>query len=92
MSARAVPYEVPAIKRNNVSGWKQPAGSCASANRSGISHTNRVQKTAMFCRVCTVKLFCFLQTSKFYHRRPEVPFGYIASDLLEPRFRDKGKA
>jgi hypothetical protein len=39
MSARAVPCGVPAIKRNLVSGWKQSAGSCARANRAGISHT-----------------------------------------------------
>jgi hypothetical protein len=36
MSARAVPCEVPAIKRNIASGWKQPAGSCTKANRAGI--------------------------------------------------------
>jgi hypothetical protein len=28
MSARAVPCEVPAIKRNIVDGWQEPAGNC----------------------------------------------------------------
>jgi hypothetical protein len=44
MSARAVPCEAPAIKRNIVSGWKEPAGSSTSANREGISLESRSGK------------------------------------------------
>ncbi len=46
MSARAVPCEVSAIKRNIVSVWKEPAGSCARANRAGISQKSQCGKRA----------------------------------------------
>jgi hypothetical protein len=36
MSARAVPCEVPAIKRNIVSGRKEPAGSSTRTNREDL--------------------------------------------------------
>ena len=48
MSARAVPCEVPAIKRTSASGWKQPAGSCARANRAGISHTRNNSQNHLY--------------------------------------------
>jgi len=44
MSARAVPCEVPAIKRNIVSGCKEPTESYARANREGISQKSRCGK------------------------------------------------
>jgi hypothetical protein len=44
MSARAVPCEVPAIKRNIVSGWKAAAGSPARANREGVTQKSRCGK------------------------------------------------
>src|SRR5271170_7218192 len=47
-SARAVPCEVPAIKRNSASGWEQPAGSCARANRAGISHTGNNSQNHLY--------------------------------------------
>jgi hypothetical protein len=37
MSARAVPCEAPAIKRNIVNGWMEPAGSSARSNCEGIA-------------------------------------------------------
>src|ERR1035437_2889870 len=44
MSARAVPCEGPAIKRTLVSGWGEPAGSSARANREGITQKSRCVK------------------------------------------------
>jgi predicted amidohydrolase len=38
-SARGVPSEVPAIKRNIANGWKQRTESCTRAIRACISHT-----------------------------------------------------
>ena len=48
MSARAAPCEVPAIKRNIVSGWKQLAGGCARANCAGISNARNNSQNHLY--------------------------------------------
>src|ERR1022692_1413720 len=74
MSALAVPCEVPAIKRNIVSGWKEPAGSCARANRAGISQKSRCGKRGPCQKRLRSHLLerRFRPTSEFPTTRPEI--------------------
>jgi len=80
MSARAVPCEVPAIKRNIVSGCKEPTESCARANREGISQKSRCGKRGP----CEERLRSHLLEARFW----------AVSELLtiQPQCESKYKA